>query len=338
MKKSMKMLLAAFLFVLVLAPVAKVEAAGRYDDLQNFEVSGINLGNPTGAYSGGSISNLQQTAATETSITLSWTGASGAARYYIYQLDNSGTYADKLLGETSNTTYTISNLNKDSWGWLGVIPVDAAGEEGSGYKINVATLPSQIKGVKYNGTFAFSNKLSVLWKENLVADGYRVTLYDKTGKKVKQTLDVSYNYLYAILAKTNTQNIYIVRVKAFIYIKDGEKAFGSESQPFYAVPQPKITSTNKDVGTNGINLKWKKVNGATKYDILVSTQAKKGYKKAATVKKGTKYSVISYNKKPINTLNKTYYAKIITYAKFGKKVKKSQNSAAVSFKTKYEYR
>ena len=179
-----------------------------------------------------------------------------------------------------------------------------------------------------------NNKLNVKWNE-AICYGFEVVCYNKSGKVV-QTVDET-AYLGTEFSKTNTQNIYTVKIRPYVYINQTEKLYGEFSKTLYAVPQPAITSTDDDVKLNSVNLKWKKVKGATKYDIYVSSSQNGGYKKVASVKGSAKsYKITKFNGKTINTKS-TKYIKIVTTAKFGKKVKKSQSNAQLSAKTTYYY-
>lgn len=80
---------------------------------------------------------------------------------------------------------------------------------------------------------------------------------------------------------------------------------------------------------NSAKVKWKKVTGASGYYVYYSANKKSGYKKV-NVKGGSKTSVTIKNL----TLGKTYYFKIKSYAKSGKKAVTSKDySKVMSVKT-----
>ncbi|MBQ7740974.1 MAG: fibronectin type III domain-containing protein [Eubacterium sp.] len=78
--------------------------------------------------------------------------------------------------------------------------------------------------------------------------------------------------------------------------------------------------------TSSVSLKWKKVKGATGYQVYYSTKKKKGYKKAKTIKKGKTVKVTIKKLKS----NKKYYFKVRAL----KKKKKGKYSKVVAGKTK----
>lgn len=339
--KKVTMFLAAILFVFAVVPAGNVKAAQVNRTLNETETvskdAAINqlkdakinqLGE--GTYAGGYVTNLKQTNATTSSVTITWSPASGATGYYVIDKDT------KILADVKSASYTIQ-LPEGTVNYLiGIVPYDA-----NYYSVDhldaiyISTKPKKVTGIKYNGVFASSNKLSVVWNDNACI-GFEAYCYNKSGKQV-QKLDEDY-YRSVTFSKTNTQNIYSVKVKPYVYINGNEKLYGDVSSTFYAVPQPKITSKNSDVKLNSVKLKWKKVKGATKYVIYCSTKPTSGYKKVATVKSSkNSYTVTKFKGKTLNTKSKKYF-RIVTYGKFGKKTVKSQSKAYLSAKTTVYYR
>ena len=70
-------------------------------------------------------------------------------------------------------------------------------------------------------------------------------------------------------------------------------------------------------------MKWKKVTGASGYNVYVSTKSNSGFKKCKTVsKKKSSYIITKYGKKKLSK-KKTYYVKVEYLTKVGKKTVKS---------------
>lgn len=87
------------------------------------------------------------------------------------------------------------------------------------------------------------------------------------------------------------------------------------------------TVSGKD---DAIQVSWDKVKKVKGYNIYISTQKKKGFKKAATVK-GAKKTTATIDGLAAGT---TYYVKVKAYAKAGKKkIESSKYSAVASVKT-----
>lgn len=124
--------------------------------------------------------------------------------------------------------------------------------------------------------------------------------------------------------KVNT--VYSVQIRGCKTDRQGNKKYSAWSAKKYVVPQPNVTSTKRDVKVHYINIKWKKVSGAQKYEVSARVKGTKKFKKVATVK-GTKYVLKKLNGKTINTKNKTYEFRVVTIAqKNGKTVKSTGDS------------
>ena len=79
-------------------------------------------------------------------------------------------------------------------------------------------------------------------------------------------------------------------------------------------PKKTTLKSVKKAGTGKMKLTWKKVSGATGYQVYMSTKKSSGYKRVATIKKN---KTVTYTKKSLKK-GKTYYFKIRTYKKVGK--------------------
>ena len=84
------------------------------------------------------------------------------------------------------------------------------------------------------------------------------------------------------------------------------------NQAYAASKKPGKATISKllAMSSSSVKVTWKKVKNAKKYEIYVSTSAKKNFKKAATVKSSKRtYTVKKYNKKALKA-NKKYYFKV----------------------------
>ena len=81
----------------------------------------------------------------------------------------------------------------------------------------------------------------------------------------------------------------------------------------------------KNVNKKSVQLSWKKVSGASGYEVYRSLKKKSGFKKVTTIKKGT---TVKYKNKKLKK-KKTYYYKVRAYRTVnGKKVYSSYSSVA----------
>lgn len=345
MKNTMKCLVAVFMMAMAFAATSVTAEAAEMvartfdknlEDVSVIKAQDLNCLGEAGFYEGEYVEGLRQTGATLTSVTLTWNPVNGAVGYYVLALDKYGDVYGKLdYVQTASVTITVPENTYEAG--VGILPVDGDGDLSEYYTaIDVYAQPKQITGLKVDGAFGSGSKLNVVWNDS-VCYGFEAVCYNRKGKPV-QTVDESY-YRSASFSKTNSQNIYSVKVRAYTWINGGtEKIYGDYSKTLYAVPQPKITSKKSDLKRNSVNLKWKKVTGATKYDIYVSRSEKSGYKKVATVKSNKKsYKITKFKGKTLNIHNKTHYIKIVTHAKFGKKTVKSSSKPQLSVYTYTTY-
>ncbi len=153
-----------------------------------------------------------------------------------------------------------------------------------------------------------SKKLEITWKKVSGAEGYYIfrengDSYDKIAT-IKSGSTVS----YVDSVSKNNKN-YSYKVQAY-NTKNGKTGVGSLSsaKSGRAVGKPTITSVLSK-NDNTLTVTWKKVDGASGYVLQRSTSKDSGYKKIATIKKG---STISYNDDTVKK-NKTYYYRIQSY-------------------------
>lgn len=109
-------------------------------------------------------------------------------------------------------------------------------------------------------------------------------------------------------------------------VKPPENVSPPAKPPVVKAAAPKSVKAKKT--SKGIKLTWKKVKGASGYVIYRSYKKAKGYKKIATIKKGTKKLYLDKKAKK----GKVCYYKIKSYVKLGKKTTYSPYSKRVSRK------
>lgn len=143
---------------------------------------------------------------------------------------------------------------------------------------------SSVKTLKAKATGYDKVKLS--WSKVAGAAGYQVVSKAANGKTFSNIAKNVKGTTY-VAKKLKTGKKYQFRVRAFA--KSGSKTvYGSWSK--VAVATPKLDSTKikkaKAKSKRRILLLWKKIAGATGYKIYISKHKNRGYKVAASVKKG----------------------------------------------------
>jgi hypothetical protein len=260
-----------------------------------------------------SSSTITQTNAGKSSITLSWAPSKETAQYQISYRASEDYNKDYILaGTTASTSFTIKGLKGGRKYSVRITPVSAAGELGGNAFKEMITLPSKISNLHQEQWWYFIEKVDVSWDKLSGVSGYDVSVY-KSGKRIQKKTLNSYSSNYSFSVKNG--NIYTVKVRAFTNY-NGKKYYSSTAT-CYCIGQARITKAS--VANKKLTVKWKKVPGATGYDIFVSTKKNSGYKKVKSVSSGaTSATITKFNKKNISA-KKNYYIYVRTKKKVGKK-------------------
>ena len=179
--------------------------------------------------------------------------------------------------------------------------------------------PSRVKA-----SSAGYNSVKLTWKKVSGAAGYEI--YRSASKKgtykkvntIKSGSTVSYKDTKLICGKT-----YYYKVCAYKKVS-GSKVSGTLSSIKSAKPVPaKTTVKLSSAGSGKIKVSWKKVSGASGYEVYRSTSKKGKYKKVKTLKKS---SSVTFKNTDL-TKGKKYYYKVRAYRVVkGKKVYGSYSS------------
>jgi len=177
-----------------------------------------------------------------------------------------------------------------------------------------------------------TSSITLKWnKPSGSVTGYEV--YMATSKKGKYkkvaTITKSKTTTYK-KTKLSAGKTYYFKVRAYKTIS-GKKKYGSYSSILTTTTKTKTPSISKvTAGNYKITIKWKRVTGATGYEIYMATSKNGKYKKIKTITKG---STTSYTKTGL-TGEKTYYFKIRTYKTVAGKKLYSGYSSKKSAKAK----
>ena len=230
----------------------------------------------------------------------------------IYILKNVTTIDGELFDKSDITTVYCNNNSK-------------ALENAKKYNVKYVIIkPEKITGV----TNKKQDEKSITIKWNKVTDvtGYELYKYDKSKKKyvkVKTLKDTSYKVKGLKVAKT-----YKFKVRAYIK-ESGNKYYGDYSDVVKLTTKTKTPSISKlTSGKKKLTLKYKKISGATGYQIQYSTNKKfkKGNKSANTTKLSKTIKKLKSKKK--------YFVRVRTYRTVSGKKVYSSWSKVKSVKTK----
>lgn len=172
------------------------------------------------------------------------------------------------------------------------------------------------------------NSIKLSWDKLNNATGYKIYRAEKK--------DGSYECIKTISDKDTTTYTdkkltcgkkYYYKVAPYKSSTVGKKSGAVSAKPSLAKPKS-MAATAK--GSKTINVSWKKVSGASGYEVYRADSKKGTYKKVATIKKG---STVSYKNKKLKK-GTTYYYKVRAYRTVGKKKVYSSYSSVVSAKAK----
>lgn len=184
----------------------------------------------------------------------------------------------------------------------------------------------KVTGVKASAT-AY-NKIKISWSARSGADGYEVYQAKGSGayKKIADCKASVKQYTRTGLATGTT---YKYKVRAYKTV-EGTKVYSAFSAVKSAKPALAKTTVKLTAGKKKITVKWKKVSGASGYQIYRSLKKTKGFKKIKTITKG---STVKYTNKKLKK-GKRYYYKVRAYRKVSGKKVYSSYSAVKYKKTK----
>lgn len=267
--------------------------------------------NKVQAYNSDSVSNLEQYNMTKTSGSIKWDKVSTATSYRIV-LNNS------TLATVTGTSYTINNLEQGSSQYVSVSPINADGDRGWSRDVRVKTTPKNVANFQIANKWLTIKEFSLAWSAaSPTPEKYEVRVYNSKNKIVASS-NAGGSILFVGGVKEGES--YTCKIRA--YNELGTKKYYSDYSTVGFIPQFKVTKAK--VSNKRLQIAWKKVSGATGYDIYVSNSPKGGYKKVKSVGKNiTKFNLAKFKKKAINK-NKNYYVQVVAKRKIGGKMVRSE--------------
>lgn len=297
------------------------------------------------------IKDLKITSVNNNYVDLVWSASTNASLYEVYRKEGNGKYA--LLSTVSGLAYKDSNLKEGTKYSYYVIPVmPFYGEVAKGEKSNVILLeiPKKIVSdkesnndkpvkptvpeVRLSGNKLISvktvkyNKVKLTWNKVASATGYEIyrsKTKNGTYKKVA-TVNSGSTVNKTIVATTGTKFYY--KVKAFKK-SSSSMVYSSYSNVLSAktkLGKPILSKIIKKT-SKSVKLTWKKLDGASRYEIYMKTGSEGKYKKIKTVSSGK----TTFTKTKL-TKGKKYSFKIKAYNKAGKVYSVWSNVKSVSIK------
>lgn len=251
------------------------------------------------------------------SVKLSWSKNAKATGYKLYQYNSSTKKYECIKTITSNktTNYTVKNLKA---GTTYYFKIRAYVTDGRNYysdysaKKTVTTVPDKMK-LKTSYT-ASTSSIKLSWTRDSKATGYKLYQYNSSKKTYKLIATIKSNKTTSYTVKNlKAGTNYYFSIKAYKTL-DGTKYYSSYSDKLKTATKPsKVTiSSVSSPATKKIKVSWKKVTGASGYQVQIATSDK-----FSSSSKYTKSYTTASTSKTISSLTKgkKYYVRVRAYKK-----------------------
>ena len=275
------------------------------------------------------VSNLKQTAITNSSVTFTWSKIDGVTGYKIYKLNAKNEW--KLLATTAKTTYIDKTLSMGETAqykvraYTTVSKTTYYGAYSSVLKVTVAKPGTVPKLTAASG----ENHITLTWTKASDTNGYKVYIYNnKTGKFTEKASVTALTYKISAL-DPNTE--YKFAVKAYYKLSDKNITYSDK--------QKEISFSTKPTAVNGlaydknavyfdkITLNWKESKNISGYQLSITNTATKESRTETIGSDKTSYTVSSLSP------NTKYTFKIRAYTKRDSGTVYSSYSSGISVTT-----
>ena len=217
-----------------------------------------------------------------TKIKLTWSKATGAKGYQIYQFNNdSGKWVK--LPTTSKTSCTVTDLDSATEYKFRVRPYAKVGSKSLYGEWKTVTKSTTVgKPTEFSVSDVTDSSATVKWNKVPGATSY-IVYYTVASNGYSKTVDTTTESV--TLTKLNTGSAYKINVSA---LNTAMKITGSKSDTFTFTTSPAaVKITKAEVTSEGfVNLAWSKVTGANGYTVYASKVGTDG-KPASFAEAGT---------------------------------------------------
>ncbi len=278
-----------------------------------------------------------QTGATANTVTLTWSAVANVTGYEVRQYvdyNNEPVVADIPASQGTSAmigglAYNVSN-RYNVYSYVIAPNGQKVYSSDSAYLWGTKTLPRAYASGEFGIRYLWTGLKETDFRASSVESNADDYVFQVKNKKTNKTVFTGKD----LKMTSATKNKFLkYRVRGYININNGQsKAYGPYSGYKYFAWMEGLGASR--VGKKrAVKVSWKKVQGATGYDIRISTSKEGGYKKVKSVSAKSNSVVVSkYGKKALKK-NQSYYILITPKTKVGKKTVKSEAKwyAQVSF-------
>jgi C1A family cysteine protease/uncharacterized protein YjdB len=202
---------------------------------------------------------------------------------------------------------TVNEKGKVTATGIGKAVITAKTQNGITVGAAVTTKIGKTTGLKTKSRSKSAIKLC--WDKQYGVKGYAIYRYDKAKKKyIKIATNSKASKITYKDKNKKAATIYKYKVRAYVY-KNGKRIYGKYSKVLKTATKTARPTLTIRSARRKAKLRWKKVRGATGYEIVMSTRKSKGFTTIKTISKGKS---VKYTKRKLKR-RKTYYFKIRAY-------------------------
>lgn len=267
---------------------------------------------------------VDQTAATENSVTVSWTDPNAdydswtTTGYTLSWGKDSSSATNKVPLGANVTSHTITGLKPGTEYYVKVeyaytTSYGNSNELTVGTAYDVCTKMTTPTGVKQTKWWYYAKSVDFKWDVQDAADAVEYRVYKEGSKKVFKKGSSKYPSKEFSIPKVSNNTVYTVEMR--VHNKWGWSGWSKKA---YLFTQPMVKAGKTKVKGNKLTVTWDKIKGATSYVVYVSTKEKKGYKKVATVKSSKNTVTVKKLGKAKFNAKKKYYVYVVAKKKVGK--------------------